>query len=86
MINNYMIYKNLPQLDLHGQNRYSARVEVNEFISNNNKLKNKLIIIVHGKGKSILKEEVHKILKTNKLVKDYKIDIFNDGQTIVELK
>lgn len=86
MINNYMIYKNLPQLDLHGQNRYSSRVEINEFIVNNKKLNNKLIIIVHGKGKSILKEETHKILKTNKLVKDYKIDIFNDGQTIVELK
>lgn len=86
MIDNYMIYKNLPQLDLHGQNRYSARVEINEFINNSNKLNNKLIIIVHGKGKSILKDETHKLLKTNRLVKNYKIDIFNDGQTIVELK
>ncbi len=85
MINNYMMYKNLPTLDLHGCNRYDSAIKVKEFINDNYKLNNKLLIIIHGKGTGTLKEEVHKYLKINKLVKDYKIDIFNEGSTIVEL-
>lgn len=86
MIDNYMLYKNLPELDLHGLNRYEAKVKILEFINNNYKLNYKLIIIIHGRRSNILKDELYKILKINKLVKDYKIDIFNNGQTIVELK
>lgn len=85
MIDNYMLYKNLPTLDLHGETRFSARVLLEEFISNNITLKNNLIIVVHGIGTGILKEEIHKYLKTNKKVKAYKTDIFNQGATIVEL-
>lgn len=85
MINNYMMYKNLSTLDLHGCNRYDSIIKLKEFINDNYKLNNKLLIIIHGKGTGTLKEEVHKYLKINKLVKDYKIDIFNEGSTIVEL-
>ena len=81
MIDNYMLYKNLPTLDLHGETRFSAKVLLEEFINNNITLKNNLIIVVHGIGKGILKEEIHKYLKT----KAYKTDIFNQGATIVEL-
>lgn len=86
MIDNYMLYKNLPTIDLHGLDRTFAIIKVNEFIEDNHKLNNKLIILVHGKGNGILKNEIHKHLKTNKLVIDYKIDLFNDGTTIVEIK
>ena len=86
MIANYMMYKNLPTLDLHGEDRITARIKTEEFINDNVKLKNKLIIIVHGVGQGILKEEVHKTLKQNKNVKEYKLNIFNKGTTIVELK
>ena len=55
MIDNYVLYKNLPSLDLHGENRESALVLVNEFIKDNIKLKNRLIKITHGKGTYILK-------------------------------
>lgn len=79
------MYKNLPTLDLHGCDRYDSGIKVKEFINDNYKLNNKLLIIIHGKGTGTLKEEVHKHLKINKLVKDYKIDIFNEGSTIVEL-
>lgn len=85
MIDNYMLYKNIPTLDLHGLDRYSAIYEVNVFINDNIKLNNKLLKIVHGIGEGILKNEVHKYLKNKKEVKDYKIDIYNIGTTIVEL-
>ncbi len=86
MINNYMMFQNLPTLDLHGCNRFEACILIKEFINDNHKLKNKLIVIVHGKGKNILKNEVYNILKTNKSVKEYKLDIFTGGSTIIELK
>ena len=86
MIDNYMIYKNLPTMDLHGEDRISAVLKTKEFINDNLKLKNKLIIIIHGVGRGILKEEIHKYLKHNKNVISFKIDIFNKGMTIIELK
>ncbi len=86
MINNYMLFKDLPKLDLHGYDRISALLKAKEFILDNYKLNNKLVVIVHGKGTFILKDTIHKMLKTNKFVKDYKIDIFTGGSTIIELK
>lgn len=86
MINNYFLYNDLPTLDLHGQDRYSAVILTNEFVNDNLKLGNKLIIVVHGKGKEILKTEIHKSLKFNKNVKVFKTDMFNPGATIIELK
>lgn len=85
MIDNYMLYKNLPTLDLHGETRFSSIVMLTEFINNNKKLNNKLILVIHGIGKGILKEEIHKQLKINKNVKAYKQDIFNKGVTVIEL-
>jgi DNA mismatch repair protein MutS2 len=86
MIDNYMLYKNLPTVDLHGLDRTFAVIKVNEFILDNYKLNNKLVILIHGKGNGVLKKEIHKCLKTNKLVIDYKLDLFNEGATIVEIK
>ena len=76
----------LPRIDLHGMDRVYARIKTIEFINDSIKLKRNRIIIIHGKGEGILKEEVYKVLKSNKYVKDYKLDGFNIGQTIVELK
>ncbi len=86
MIDNYMLFKNLPTLDLHGEDRITAVIKTKEFINDNLKLKNKLIIVIHGVGKGILKEEIHKYLKHNKNVIAFKIDIFNKGMTIIEIK
>ena len=85
MIDNYMLFSNLPTLDLHGENRYSAIYYTSLFINDNYKLNNKLVKIVHGKGEGVLKKEIHKFLRTNNLVKVYKIDCFNEGVTIFEL-
>lgn len=85
MIDNYILYNNIPTIDLHGNDRYSAVLYTKEFINDNIKLGNKLIKVIHGKGEGILKEEIHKYLKKNKQVKAYKLDVFNPGTTIIEL-
>ena len=80
-----MLYNNLPCLDLHGEDRETARILVNEFIKDNYKLGNFKVLIVHGIGTGIVKKTVHTTLKVNKLVTNYKIDNFNIGCTIVDI-
>lgn len=75
-----------PKVDLHGYDRDSARVMVNDFILENLLLGNDTIVIIHGIGTGILKKEVHEVLKNNKNVLEYKTDNFNMGCTIVKLK
>lgn len=74
-----------PNLDLHGLTRDMVKYNLDCFISDNIKLKNKKIIVVHGKGNGILKEEVHFLLKRDKRVKKYYVDNFNTGCTVIEL-
>ncbi len=85
-IDNYLLYKNLPSIDIHGEDRVGAKIKIEVFIKENYILKNKFLLIIHGKGTGTLKNTTKKVLKENKLVKDYKLDIFNPGVTIVELK
>ena len=86
MIDDYILYKNIPTIDLHGEDRVGARIKTNDFILLNYKLKNKLIMIVHGKGLGILKDEIIKTLKNNKYVLEYKTSIYNSGATVALLK
>lgn len=74
-----------PQMDLHGYDRDSARMMVNDFVRDNYDLGNEMIVIIHGKGMGIVKREVHEALRVNKLVLEYKTDNFNDGCTIVRI-
>jgi DNA mismatch repair protein MutS2 len=76
---------NLPSLDLHGENRQSAIVLVDDFIKDNIKLRNKTIIIIHGKGSFVLRDFIHDYLKKDNRIESYNLDI-NTGQTIVNLK
>ena len=80
-----LLYSNLPTLDLHGYDRDYARIKINEFINDNYKKKKKKVIIIHGNGTGIIKKTTQQTLRKNKYVKSYKIDNFNDGQTVVEL-
>ena len=75
----------LPTIDLHGFDRMYAKLKVNEFINDNIILKNEFIVIVHGIGGHILKNEVHNLLKNHKKVLDYCIFYNNVGCTIVKL-
>lgn len=80
------LYSNLPTLDLHGTDRDYARVLINDFIKDNYNIKNDKVIIVHGVGTGIIRKTTQETLKKNKLVGSYKIDNFNDGQTIVNIR
>lgn len=75
-----------PKIDLHGYDRDSARMAVNDFILENVILKNEKIVIIHGIGSGIVKKSVHDTLKINKNVVEYKTDNFNSGCTIVSLR
>lgn len=76
----------LPSIDLHGMDRVLARIKVEEFINDNIKLRNKKIVIIHGIGQGIIKDEVFKTLKRNKNVESFKLNGMNIGCTIVNLK
>ena len=75
-----------PKIDLHGYDRDSARVAVNDFVTENMILGNNTLVVIHGKGSGIVKNAVHEVLRVNKNVLEYKTDNFNSGCTIVRLK
>lgn len=77
---------NVPHLDIHGYDRFGAVAIIKNFIDNCVRLKSKKIVIVHGKGTGTLKEATHLYLKTDKRVLSYKLNSFNIGETIVNLK
>lgn len=81
-----IFYNNLPQIDLHGYDRDYARIEINDFIRDNYMQKKYQVLIIHGVGTGILRKTTHETLKRNKLVSSYKLDNFNSGTTIVEIK
>lgn len=74
--------KRLPHIDLHGYDRDSAKVAVEDFINENIILKNEKILIIHGKGTGIVKRSVHEVLAKRKEIKNYYTDNLNDGCTI----
>lgn len=75
-----------PTIDIHGESASSIVAIINDFITDNYKLKNLNIEIVHGKGEGILKRKTHEILQNNKLIESYKLDNWNLGVTKVILK
>ena len=84
-LNNLIFIDNLPSLDLHGFDRGTARVAINDFINDNIKMKNKFIVIIHGIGSGILKETTQLVLSKNKKVIEFKIHPFNIGCTLVNV-
>lgn len=78
--------KNLPNIDLHGYDIDSARVATDDFINENIYLKNDKILIIHGKGKGLVRKSVHETLSKRKEVIKYNTDNLNNGCTIVHLR
>ncbi len=74
-----------PSLDIHGYDRETARVAINDFIRDNMTMKNKIIVIIHGVGSGVLIETTKKVLTHNRNVIDFKRYYNNTGCTIVEL-
>ena len=85
-INNVIFPDSFPKLDLHGYDRETARVAINDFISDNLKMKNEIIIIIHGIGSGIIRQTTINTLNKNKNVEEYKSDYSNRGCTIVKIK
>ena len=79
------MFNNIPKLDLHGETRDTARILINEFISDNIKLGNYKVLIIHGIGTGIIKKETHKVLRQDARIKKFYIDFFNIGCTVVEI-
>lgn len=80
------LYSNLPTLDLHGLDREYARILINDFINDYYKIGDSKVIIVHGIGTGILRKTTQEVLRRNKKVENYRIDPFNPGTTVVEIK
>ena len=78
-------FYNAPKIDLHGYDRDYARIVINDFIYDNYIMKQEKVIIIHGNGQNILKNTSQETLKKNKYVKEYKINNFNSGETLVIL-
>lgn len=81
-----ILYNSLPQLDLHGYDRDYARIQINDFIQDNYIQKKEKVLIIHGVGTGTLRKTTHETLKNNRLVTSYKLDNFNIGTTIVEIR
>lgn len=81
-----MITSKTPQLDLHGEIVSMVKVLVDTFIKDNYQMGEEQIIIVHGKSTNILTKEVHQVLAHNPYVLEYKLNNWNLGETIVQLK
>ena len=75
-----------PTLDLHGEYTFSAKILTKEFINDNITLKNGKLCIIHGIGSGKVKDAVFEVLKEDKRIKSYKVDMMNPGCTIVEIK
>lgn len=85
-LNDVIFIDNLPSIDLHGFDRMTARMMINDFIRENMHLKQNIFVIVHGIGSGVLYHETHDALRKNKNVIDYKTYYYNNGCTIVEIK
>lgn len=85
-LNDVVFIEKYPKLDLHGYDRETARVMIEDFIKENQKMKQEVFVIVHGIGSGILREETHKALKRNPFVLEYKTYYYNNGCTLVHIK
>ena len=84
-LNSILFIDSYPKLDLHGITGDIARVMIDDFINDNIKMHNEIIVIIHGLGKGILKDVTLKCLKNNKKVLDFKLAYNNPGSTLVKL-
>ncbi len=76
---------NLPTLDVHGYTPDLVIWRVSDFINDNLIMGNYKIVIVHGIGMGILKEEIRKHFNKDKRISKMYGDPFNLGITILEL-
>lgn len=81
-----IITRKTPKLDLHGEVEAMVAVLVDAFIKDNYLQNKKTLRIIHGRTGEVLKKEVHRVLKQNPMVLTYKLNNWNLGETLVEIK
>lgn len=81
-----IFYDSLPKLDLHGYDRETARVAINDFVNDNMKIKKEIIMIVHGVGSGVLATATDDTLRKNKNVIEFKRVFNNNGCTVALIK
>lgn len=83
---NDLFLDRLPKIDLHGFDRDSARVMVDDFVNEAYLMGYGEIVIIHGIGSGVVKNAVQETLGKNKLVLNYHIDGVNNGCTVVSVR
>ena len=81
-----MYLSSIRSVDLHGMDRITARITVDEFITDLIRLKETKGVIIHGIGSGILRKEIADYLRHDKRVKEYKLDFMNPGCTVINLE
>lgn len=81
-----MFHHNSPVLNVHGETSDTVGFFLKDFINDNVKLGNVYIGVIHGRSSNILKNKIHELLKKNKDVDSFRVDIYNPGLTIIKLK
>lgn len=81
-----MFNSSSPVLNVHGETTLTVGFFLEDFIRDNVKLGNEYIGVIHGKSSNILKNKIHELLKRNKYVVCFHLDMWNTGMTIIKLK
>ena len=81
-----MFNSHSPVLNVHGETYDTVVYFLESFIRDNVKLGNVYIGVIHGRSSNILRNRVHELLKKNRYVDSFRIDIWNPGMTIIKLK
>lgn len=84
-LNDVLFIENYPKLDLHGYDRETARVAIEDFIRENQKLKNEVVVIVHGIGSGVLRKTTAEVLSKNRNVVEFKTYYYNNGCTLAQI-
>ncbi len=72
-------------IDLHHFHPADTEIIISHFLENAVQKKYRTVKIIHGKGKSVKKRDVYKILQTRPEVTAFRDDSHNWGATLVEL-
>lgn len=81
--------KAITEVDLRGMTAIEAVMELENAIDSALLSNMNQITVIHGKGTGVLRNEVHKYLKTCKAIKSYRLGVYGEGEagvTIAELK
>ena len=78
-----------PELDIRGMMADEAELVVERYIDNAARARLKTVTIIHGKGTGALRSAVQQMLRRNRLVKNFRLGRYGEGETgvtVVELK